>query len=180
MMHGHSQRRIVLRGAVASLMTLQVPLLASAQGTTRAAPSANAITRDRVKIVQLYERLGRAHAERDADAFVGAYDTAWTVISNGKITRRRREQARHELREYLSSTRFTELTEIQPPLISIAPDNRSARLMGWVRVRGEMTDSSGVTKAFAFEAAWLDVLEQRQGRWVITVHANTERPLAAR
>ena len=157
-----------------------MPFAMGAQARERPGPKVDAIRSERHKIVQLYERMGRAHIERDADAFVSAYDTAWTVITNGTIARRRKERARAELREYLAATRFSEVSEIRPPVIHIDPAGRSARFMGWVRVRGQTADSSGVPRPFAFEAAWLDVLERKGDRWVITVHANTERALAPR
>ena len=70
---------------------------------------------------------------------------------------------------YLRGRAITEVRELDPPRIDVAPDGRSATLIGHVRVSGTVNGAP-----FTFTSAWLDLLRKDDRGWHIVVHANTE------
>jgi len=126
---------------------------------------------DRAAIARLYQSIGRAHLAHDSAGFVAADADTVLVISNGALRRRTRAEALAGVGTYLRGRTITEVTELDPPRITVARDGRSATLIGHVRVSGTVD-----AQPFTFTAAWLDVLRKDDDGWHIVVHANTEGP----
>jgi len=132
----------------------------------RPSPSA-----DRAAIRQLYENTRRAHLAHDSAGFVAPDADPVLIITNGKLHRQTRTEALAAVGAYLRGRTITEVTDLDPPRIDVAPDGHAATLIGHVRVSGALN-----RQPFTFTAAWLDLLRKDDQGWHIVVHANTEGP----
>jgi hypothetical protein len=126
---------------------------------------------ERDAILRLYASIGRAHLAHDSAGFVAPDADTVLNIANGQLHSRTRAEGLAGVGEYLRGRMITEVTELDPPRVTVAPDGRSATLIGHVRVSGTLG-----SKPFTFTAAWLDLLRKDETGWHIFVHANTEGP----
>jgi hypothetical protein len=126
---------------------------------------------EQADILRLYQSIGRAHLAHDSAGFVAANADTELVIANGALTRRTRAEALAGVGAYLRGRTITEVKDLDPPRVDVAPDGRTATLIGHVRVSGTLNGAP-----FTFTAAWLDLLRKDDDGWRIVVHANTEGP----
>jgi hypothetical protein len=131
-------------------------------------------TADRAEILRLYRAIGRAHLEHDSAGFVIADADTVLLVANGTVQTRSRDDALRRVGEYLRGRTITEVTELEPPRISVSSDGHFASLIGDVRVRGNQRLANDRAEPFAFTAAWLDLWEKDASGWHIVAHANTE------
>lgn len=132
---------------------------------------------DRAAILAIYEDTRAAHFDRDPERFLAAVDSGYWVVSEGGARYRDKEEALEGLREYLTGTTFTTVSDIEAPRITVAPGGDVAWLIGRVEVRGETRGEGGGVHPLAFRAAWVDIYRKYHGHWRLVVHANTERDL---
>lgn len=172
---GNRTPRIDLSGEQARVLTHVADSVADAwAGTARSAvsPSASA---DRAAILAIYERTRAAHFDEDPEEFLAPVDSAYWVVSSGGVRHRDKAEALRELKGYFREATFTDVQDVVPPRITVAPSGDVAWLIGQVEVRGESVGGDTI----AFLAAWLDLYQKRRGLWRLVVHANTQRDLPA-
>ena len=133
---------------------------------------------DRKALLVINARVGRAHVDRDPAAFLTGVESGWWAAGDGAWTYRDKAGATKDLTEYLAHTTFEAPRDVNPPDVHISPDGSTAWLRGDVEIRGTSVDAQGVRQPIHFRAAWLDVYEKRQGRWVLAARANTQRDLS--
>jgi len=133
---------------------------------------------DRAALVAINARTGKGHLDRDPAAFLTAVESGWWAAGNGDWTYRDKAIATKDLTEYFAHTTFEELRDVNPPDVHISPDGSTGWLRGEVEIRGTSVDAQGVRRPVHFRAAWLDVYEKRNGRWVLAARANTLRDLS--
>jgi ketosteroid isomerase-like protein len=130
---------------------------------------------DRREILQSYSSARAAHFRHDATAFLADHDANWYLVADGTVALRVREVDKATTQQYFDSVKFSEITDLDSPHVEISNDGTMAWLMGHVRVRGVQRGAQGKEAPLAFDAAWIDVWQKKDGRWQIVAHANTQK-----
>jgi hypothetical protein len=130
---------------------------------------------EKAAILAINEAVGQAHFEHDAAKFLSHNAQEWYSVRDGKVLRRKKDEAVIGLDQYLKSVDFKEVTAITPPEIQISEDGRMAWLIGNVRVRGIQKQPNGVQTEIAFVSTWLSVYQKQGSEWYLVATATTER-----
>jgi hypothetical protein len=132
---------------------------------------------ERQAILDIYEAQRRAHFQRDAHLFLAAVDTGYLTLGDGMVRYRRKSEALNNVADYFRQTRFDVVRDLAPPRVMVAPDGRTAWLIGEVEVRGMQRGAGDVERPLAFRSAWLDVYEKGTSGWRLVARANTQSEL---
>lgn len=120
---------------------------------------------DREQLLALHEQAMEAHRRNDIDMLLKPEAADFLLASRGEVSRPTLEQRRQFLGPYLKATRFAEYVDTAPPIAQVSRDGTLGWVIVQVRARGEQTTSSGATRPLAFESAWIELYEKRDGEW---------------
>jgi ketosteroid isomerase-like protein len=165
---------IVLAIGLTALAGLAVRAFPALSGFGAPAQSADREA-DRREIIRATESAGAAHFHHDAAAFLANNDTTWYLVADGTVALRTITAEKLRIQEYFDSVKFADITELDPPHVEVSSDGTMAWLLGHVRVRGTQREAKGVEVPLAFDAAWIEVWQKKDGRWRIVARANTEK-----
>src|SRR5579872_2129982 len=133
---------------------------------------------DRRQILENYEAVRAAHFQHDAAAFLAGNDANWLQVSDGTIVVHTIAEEKPRVQKYFDSVKFSEITDLDPPRVEVSSDGTMAWFLGHVRVRGIQHNEKGVNVPLAFDAAWINVLQKKDGVWRVVARANTEKDTA--
>ena len=120
---------------------------------------------EKARLLALHEQAMEAHRRSDI-AMLFAHDAPDYVLANrGEVSKPTLEQRRQFLGPYLEATRFSEYVDAIPPIVAVSRDGSLGWVIVQVRVKGEQRTASGATRPLAFEAAWIELYEKRDGEW---------------
>lgn len=120
---------------------------------------------EKVAILELYKAVNQAHFDHDAVKFLASSAEKWYSVGNGEVKIRTKQEAAPGLDQYLKNTRFLEVTDINPPVIEISEDGKTAWLIGEVKVRGIQRKKDGTEEEIAFRSSWLSIYKKDKDRW---------------
>jgi len=152
-----------------------VCLFAAAASALSACGAPPGHAEDRRALLAIYEAQRTAHFSGDAEQFLAAVDTGYWAIANGESRLRGKAEALSAAGAYFHDVRIQAVEDVAPPRITVAPDGRTAWLIGQVEVRGTRRDPAGSRRPVAFRAAWLDLYRKVGGAWRLQARVNTER-----
>ena len=138
----------------------------------RLAPPADA----RNELLALHEEAMRAHRESNAELLLRA-EAADTVSANrGEISQPTLEARRAMFGQYLGSTRFTEYVDVVPPVVRVSQDGSLGWVIAQVRAAGTQATKDGKSRPVAFESAWIELYERRDGTWFRVGNVSNFKP----
>ncbi len=82
---------------------------------------------DESRLLALHAQLLEAHRSGNADPILDVDADDYVVANRGEITRPAAAQRRQRLTALLASTRFTEYTDVVPPIVSVSRDGTLGR-----------------------------------------------------
>lgn len=115
-----------------------------------------------------------AHILGDADALVASFDDTLLEISEGRVERWSREDARGRFSAYFRAVDFLEWEDVVPPVIRIAGDGSSAWVLVRKRVR-TLTRGAGPRRVEAARFAWTERWERGAPGWRLADITSTQR-----
>jgi hypothetical protein len=139
-------------------------------------PSPASMAADRERLLHLHAEAIRAHREGNVEIILADESPDYVVANRGAISHPTIEQRRAFLGPYLTATRFTEYVDTVPPIVSVSRDGTLGWVMVQVRARGEQTDEAGAKRPIAFESAWIELYEKRQGQWLRVGNVSNFKP----
>ena len=156
---------------------LLVPILATSVllascGSTQIAPPPEA----RAKLLALHEDAMRAHRESNADLLLRAEAPDSISANRGQITQPSLDERRGRFQQYLRSTRFSEYIDVVPPIVRVSSDGSLGWVIVQVRAAGVQTTQDGGSQPLAFESAWIELYERREGTWYRTGNVSNFKP----
>ena len=156
---------------------LLVPILATSVllascGATQIAPPLEA----RAKLLALHEDAMRAHRESNADLLLRAEAPDSISANRGQITQPSLDERRARFQQYLRSTRFSEYIDVVPPIVRVSSDGSLGWVIVQVRAAGVQTTQDGGSQPLAFESAWIELYERREGTWYRTGNVSNFKP----
>jgi hypothetical protein len=113
----------------------------------------------------LHEKVLRAHRAGDVEILFEDEGAGYVVANRGEVTRPTREERRSWLGPYLRSTTFEEYADVTEPVVKVSGDGTLGWVIAQVRVRGTQAAAGGEKRPLAFESAWIELYEKRDGRW---------------
>lgn len=121
--------------------------------------------KEKAAILELYKAVNQAHFDHDAVKFLASSADKWYSVGNGEVKIRTKQEAAPGLDQYLKNTRFLEVTDVNPPIIEISEDGKSAWLIGEVKVRGIQRKKDGTEEEIAFRSSWLSIYKKDKDKW---------------
>lgn len=118
---------------------------------------------DVAALIELHEVQRRAHLIGDADLLATVFADEIRESSRGETSTLTRESMRDRFRSYFAAMRYLEWADVEPPFVRVVGS------LAWmlVRVRARRVDLAGAPIP-GFEASWIAIYEQTDGRWAMT------------
>ena len=118
----------------------------------------------------------RAHRDGNVDIIIGNEPQDYVIASRGAISHPTIDQRRAALGPYLATTRFVEYVDIVAPVVAVSRDGTLGWVIVQVRAAGERSDEAGAKHPIAFESAWIELYEKRDGRWFRVGNVSNFKP----
>lgn len=131
---------------------------------------------DAAELLRLHEQVLQAHLEGDLEAWLDDESEDYVLANRGEITRPTRQERAEQIGPYLDSTRFSEYRDLVPPVVRVSDDGSLGWVIAQVRVAGEQTAADGTTRSFETVWAWIELYENRDGRWLRVGNVSNRRP----
>jgi hypothetical protein len=131
---------------------------------------------DSRRLEALHGKVMAAHRRSDVEMLLGDEAEDYVVASRGEVTHPGLDERRARLGAYLESTKFEEYRDVIDPIVRVSPDG----LLGWVvvqvKARGVQTGAAGEKAPIAFVSAWIELYENRNGRWYRVGNVSNFKP----
>ena len=161
-------------GALACLFSLAP---AQPRETSSIAPALTDLeSTAKAELLELHRNARRAHFNREVDALLAGMGSEFTMVRDGKVQVKSREDVRKQFTEYFRGTEFSAWDDLQPPVIHVSPDGKMGWMIVRVRIAYTKTDASGVASKEDTVMAWMSVYEKRDGKWFHVANATTTQP----
>lgn len=131
---------------------------------------------DRKELLRLHEQGRKAHLEKNAELMVTSMADDFTSISNGKISRPKKEDTIQRFQSYFNSVEFLAWDDISEPVIKISQDGTMAHVLVHKRVHLTAKDEKGKKIEEETIFAWTSLYEKRAGKWLLTAVTSTNEP----
>jgi hypothetical protein len=140
---------------------LAILVLLALCGSANGAPPLAA----QAELLALHEEAMRAHRESNVELLLRADAPDFVLANRGQVTQPTLDERRARFQQYLKTTRFTEYVDLVPPLVRVSEDGSLGWVIVQVRAAGVQTTADGGSRPLAFESAWIELYERREGRW---------------
>ncbi len=141
------------------------------------APPANTDA-ERASLLHLHEQVMAAHRDSNLDLLFAAEAPDYLLANRGEVSRPELQARRQRFAAYFASTRFAEYVDVVPPVAQVSADGSLGWVVAQVRARGEQIGAGGAREPVAFESAWVELYEKRQGRWWRMGNVSNFKPVA--
>ena len=165
---------VVLGGLLCALHT--PPPGDSAQFEARSSLQAALQSAARAELLALHQSARRAHFEHDVDAILATIPEKMTMVRDGKVEVRTREEVRQRFTEYFQGAEFSAWDDLEPPMVQVSPDGQMGWMIVRVRVAYTKTDAAGVKSKEDSVLAWMSAYEKRDGKWMHVANTTTSAP----
>jgi uncharacterized protein (TIGR02246 family) len=141
-------------------------------------PSANrdAESAAKAELLALHQADRRAHFGHDVDAFPNGMEAEVTMVRDGKVEAKSRDEVRKRFTEYFQGTTFSAWDDLEPPIIQVSPDSKMGWMIVRVRIAYTKTDGTGVRSKEDTVMAWMSAYEKHDGKWLLVANATTVQP----
>ena len=130
----------------------------------------------KAELLALHQADRRAHFDHDVDAFPNGMVAEVTMVHDGKVETRSRDEVRKRFTEYFQGAEFSAWDDLEPPIIQASPDGNMGWMIVRVRVAYTKTDTSGARSKEDTVMAWMSAYEKRDGKWLLVANATTVQP----
>lgn len=166
--------RVVGLAAATLLVCMGLAACATSPPSTPAPPID--LAAERAQLLQLHEQVMAAHRSSDVDLLFRAEAPDYLLANRGEVSNPGWQARRDRFAAYFASTRFAEYLDTVPPVAQVAADGSLGWVVAQVRGRGERGTGSDAREPVAFESAWIELYEKRQGSWWRVGNVSNFRP----
>lgn len=128
------------------------------------------------QLLALHQEVMTAHRTGDPTLLLGRESEEYVVASAGAVTFPTLEERAEMFGAYLRTTRFETYEDLIEPVVQVSPDGR----LGWVIVqvgaRGVQDRGDGTGVRVEFVSAWIELYENRDGRWYRVGNVSNFKP----
>lgn len=125
------------------------------------------------ELLRLHDAGLKAHLESDLEAFLATQAADFVVVSRGEVSSPSMQERREFFGPYLSATTFEIYKDQIPPIVKVSRDGSLGWVIAQVEGRGTTATSEGGRAPIEFVAAWIELYERRDGRWISIGNAST-------
>jgi len=145
--------------------------------TGGAAPGAT-LSRDAAasQLLALHQEVIAAHLAGDAAPIVARESQDYVEAGRGEITFPTLEARDARLSSYLKSTRFEKYQDLVEPVVQVSPDGQLGWVIAQVGAHGVRERGDGTSERVEFVCAWIELYENRDGRWFRVGNLSTFAP----
>jgi hypothetical protein len=118
----------------------------------------------------------QAHRESNVDLLLRAEAPDSVSANRGQITQPTLDARRARFQQYLATTRFSEYVDLVPPIVRVSNDGSLGWVIVQVRAAGVQSAPDGSSQPLAFESAWIELYEHREGRWYRVGNVSNFKP----
>ena len=158
------------RPLLVSVLTLSVFLGSCATARIAVPPDSKA------ELLALHEEAMQAHRESNVELLLKAEAPESVSANRGQITQPTLDVRRARFQQYLGTTRFSEYIDVVPPIVRVSDDGSLGWVIAQVRGAGVQTTQGGGSQPLAFESAWIELYERRDGRWYRVGNVSNFKP----
>lgn len=152
-----------------------VVCLAVLASLPRIVPAASGSS-DEALLRALHEKVLRAHRERSVALLMEDASPDFIEANRGEITRPTVEERRARFASYFGSTTFSEYRDAAEPVVRVSKDGTLGWVLVKVQARGVQETGAGKTEPLEFAAAWIELYEKRDGRWICVGNVSNFKP----
>jgi len=131
---------------------------------------------DRSRLLELHAEVMEAHLRGNVELILRSEPEDYVVASRGDVSHPSVQQRRGRLGPYLSSTRFTEYTDVIAPIVVVSRDGTLGWVIVQVRASGEQSGNGEKRETVAFQSAWIELYEKRSNQWFRVGNVSNFKP----
>ena len=128
------------------------------------------------ELLALHQKVLRAHRESRVELLMEDEAADYVVANRGEITRPTLTERRERFSKYFSGTVFSEYQDLAEPVVTTSADGTLGWVVAQVKARGLQASPSGEKEPLEFVSAWIELYQQRRGRWWRTGNVSNFRP----
>ncbi len=128
------------------------------------------------EIRRLHEIILEAHRSGDIDSWLTVEADSFVVVNRGEVTFPTKAERRDMLQPYLSETEFAVYRDLREPIVTISTDGSQGWLIAQVEARGVRLRADDVEEPIVFVAAWIELYQRKDGRWLSVGNVSNFRP----
>lgn len=122
---------------------------------------------DKRELLRLHAELLEDHRKANYERWLANETDDYVVASRGALSSPTKNERRARLVPYLTSASFREYRDMVPPVVKVSRDGSLAWVVVQVHAEGvQREQGGGGEKPLAFTAAWIELYEKREGRWL--------------
>ena len=132
---------------------------------------------EKAELLRLHKSHREAHFKTDVDALLANSPAEMISVSQGKINRSSKDDARKRFTGYFRDAKYYEWDDVEEPIIRVSNDGSMAWMITRTRVRRVQKTADGAEKEEKFVYAGIMTYEKRDGRWMRVANVSTfEQP----
>ena len=131
---------------------------------------------DKEQLLALHKQVIQFHLDADVDSWLEIETAEYISANRGVISYPTKEERRAGRTPYLQATTFTEYQDVVEPVVKISEDGSLGWVIVQVKVSGIQKTSDGQEHALAFESAWIELYEKKNGRWLCVGNVSNMKP----
>ena len=128
------------------------------------------------ELLELHHQGRAAHFNRDAKLMVSEFADDFTSVSDGKISKPKKENSIARLQSYFDNSTFLEWDDITPPVIKVSDDATMGYVIVHKKVRLLAKTEGGGSEEETEVFAWVAIYRKLKGQWKLTTVVSTRTP----
>ena len=121
---------------------------------------------DKEILLDMHQKIIQAHLETNVQSWLDMESDEYISANGGVISYESKAERRAGREPYLRATTFNEYRDVVEPIVKISEDGTLGWVIVQVKVSGVQKTQSGAEVPVAFESAWIELYEKRNGRWL--------------
>lgn len=134
------------------------------------------LEKEKAELLRMHRASREAHFKTDADLLQENAPEEMISVSEGKIRRIKKAEARTFFTEYFRGAKYTEWDDMEEPIVRVSKDGTMAWMITRLRVRRTQKDAAGVEQEQKFVYAGIMTYEKVDGRWRRVANVSTFEP----
>ena len=131
---------------------------------------------DKEILLEMHQKVIQAHLDADVDGWLEMETAEYISANRGVISYPTKEARRAGRTPYLQATTFTEYRDMVEPVVKISEDGTLGWVIVQVKVSGVHKTDDGQEHPLAFESAWIELYEKKNGRWLCVGNVSNMKP----
>ena len=130
-------------------------------------------TQDEAILLDIHKSILTAFLKGDTDLLYRNVDSMYFNIANGSIEWKKRNISKKEMSQLFNEIHYSIYEDIKPPHVKVSQDGSLGWVLANVRIQGKAKVSSTPVQHISMSAAWIELYEKQDDKWVYLGSANS-------